>query len=254
MFLVDMIWGGLWSALAATDWATQLQQWKRWYRGQPVRFLPYTSSNGSAGRLAHTLGNLRCWWKEASGPILGPTLAAVGLLLPLAVIISGLLGTRPLVVTLAAIALLQFIFTWTNGDARAVPGPQAVFDIALPWIAGQVLFGPLTLPSTILALAFTLSYFGGLRLSQTGDGLGRWNLGQVVVIAVLVASRQPLAAGIVGLLLFGQAAFQPGLFDAETEEIDPDKAVRFVRFAQYWLMAGMLAAAWGIRSFQLASG
>jgi hypothetical protein len=28
VFLVDVVWGGLWSALAATDWATPLRRWQ----------------------------------------------------------------------------------------------------------------------------------------------------------------------------------------------------------------------------------
>jgi hypothetical protein len=248
IFLVDVIWGGLWSGLAATDWATPLRRWGSWRRGQPVRFLPYTSSNATAGRLARTWGQLRNWWTELGRPVLGPTVSGLAVLLPLAVVIAGVLGARPLLATLAAITLLQFVFAWTSGSAQPVPVPQALFEIALPWLAAHALFDLPSLPSVLLALAYALSYAGGLRLVQGCSGLARWNLGQFVAVIVLVALRQPLVAGIAGLLFVGQLLFQPGLFDAETERTDPVAATGFVRVAQVWLMAIMLVAAWGVQA------
>jgi hypothetical protein len=248
IFLVDVIWGGLWSGLAATDWATPLGRWGSWRHGQPVRFLPYTSPNATAGRLARTLGQLRSWWIAVGRPALGPTVSGLAVLLPLALVIAGVLGARPLLATLAAITLLQFVFAWTGGSAQPVPGPQALFELALPWLAAHALFDLPSLPSVLLALAYALSYAGGLRLVQGWSGLARWNLGQVIAVILLVALRQPLAAGITGLLFVGQLFFQPGLFDAETEKTDPVAVAGFVRFAQVWLMAVMLVAAWGVQA------
>lgn len=252
--LVDVVWGGLWSALMATDWATPLRRWQSWRHGTPVRLLPYTSPDGPAGRLGRYLGQLRSWWTESARPTLGPTLAGLALLLPLALVMAGVLGVRPLLVTLAAITLLQFTFAWSGGDTRPVPGPQALFEIALPWLAGHVLFDLPTWPALVLALAYALSYAGGLRLAQGWTGLARWNVGQVSAIVVLVALRQPTAAGIAGLLFMGQAILQPGLFNAETDQVDPADAARFLRWAQPWLMAAMLVAAWGVRAAQLGAG
>jgi hypothetical protein len=60
--------------------------------------------------------------------------------------------------------------------------------------------------------------------------------GQVVVIAILAALRQPLAAFAAGMLLLGQGAMQPGL-DGETDR------ERVFRRTWPWLMAAMLVAA-----------
>jgi hypothetical protein len=245
LFLVDVVWGGLWLALAGTDWATALRHWQDWDHGSPVRVLPYALPGGPAGRLAQTWGHLRTWWADLLQPTLGPTLLGLALLLPLALVVAGVLGAHSLLLTLAAITLLQFVVAWSDGDARPVPGPQALFDIVLPWLAGYALFEQPTIPSTLLALGYALTYASGLRLAQGRPGLARWNLGQVVAIIVLVASRQPVAAGGAGLFLVGQAIAQPGLFDVETEAVEPAAAARFLRFAQPWLMATMLLAAWG---------
>jgi hypothetical protein len=248
VFLVDVVWGGLWSALAATDWATPLRRWRNWRHGPPAIVLPYTTPEGPAGRLARTLGHLRSWWRQQLQPTLGPTLAGLALLLPLALVVAGVLEARLLLVTLVAIALLQLTFAWTGGDARPVPGPQALFEVALPWLAGHALFGLLTFPSALLALAYALTYVGGLRLTQDRPGLAHWNLGQVAAVIVLLAWRQPVAAGIAGLLLIGQTIAQPGLFNVETDEVEHAAVARFLRFAQPWLMAAMLVTSWGAQA------
>jgi hypothetical protein len=168
-------------------------------------------------------------------------------LFPLALIISGTLSVRLLMVTLAAIAIPQLIFVWTSGDPGPVPGPQALFEITFPWLAGHALFNSPTLASVALALAFALSYAGGLRMAQDWPGLMRWNLGQIAAVIVLVALRQPLVAGIAGMLFFCQSIIQPGLFDAETDEVEFVAAAHFLRTVQPLLMAAMLVAAWGVR-------
>jgi hypothetical protein len=246
IFLVDVVWGGLWSGLTATDWSTPLHQWQSWRRGRPIRFLPYTSPDGPAGRLAATWGQLGNWWVELARPSLGPTLSALVLLLPLAVVIAALLGVLPLLITLVAITLLQFIFALTGGDTRPLPGPQALFEITLPWLAGHALFTAPTLVSALLALAFGVSYAGGLRLARCRPGLARWNVGQIVAVGALVALRQPVAAAIAGLLLLVQLFVEPDLVDDETDELEPSAAPRFLRSAQPWLLATMLVTAWGV--------
>jgi len=246
IFLVDVVWGGLWSALVTTDWATPLDRWQSWQRGKPIRILPYTSPEGPAGRLAQTLGQLRSWWTEVVQPTLGPTLIGLALLLPVAIIVAASLGTLPLLATLAAISLVQLVFTRTGGDPRPTPTLQAVMDITLPWLAAHALFENPSLVSTLVALSFTISCAGGLRLALGWSGLTRWNLGQLLAVIVLIALEEPQAAGIAGVLFFSQAILQPGLFDGETDGIMPDAASRFLRVAQPWLMASMFVAAWGV--------
>jgi hypothetical protein len=244
--LVDIVWGGLWSALITTDWATPLGRWQSWKRGTPVRILPYTSPEGPAGHLAQALGQLRSWWREVVRPTLGPTLTGLALLLPVAIVVAAVLGTLPLLATLAAISLVQLVFTRTGGDSRPAPSLQAVVVIGLPWLAGHALFGNPTLVSALAALAFTISFAGGLRLALGWSGLVRWNLGQIAAVIVLVALGESKATGIAGVLFFSQVILQPGLFDGETDGIMPNAAARFPSVAQPWLMGAMLVTAWGI--------
>jgi hypothetical protein len=109
--------------------------------------------------------------------------------------------------------------------------------------------------SVVLALAFSLAAWGGLRLAA---GL-RWSLwlldaGQVAAVVVLIALKQPVVAGLAGLLFFGQLAMQPALRyggdnAAGADRAGTDRRANLDRRATVsrrtwpWLMALMLLAA-----------
>jgi hypothetical protein len=109
--------------------------------------------------------------------------------------------------------------------------------VGLPWMAGHLAFTAWDLHSLILALAFSVAAWGALRL---GSGLARgsWlmNTGLVASAVLLVAVRQPLAAGIVGLLLFGQMTVQLALRLGHRADVG-------ARRTWPWLMLCMLVAA-----------
>lgn len=110
-------------------------------------------------------------------------------------------------------------------------------QVGLCWLAGHLTFGEISGPALILALAFALSVWGGMRVTRgLGGGLWLLNGGQVVAVMLLVVLKQPLAAGLAGLLLFGQVAVQPSL------RYGGDPA-RIFRRTWPWLMAAMLVAA-----------
>jgi hypothetical protein len=70
--------------------------------------------------------------------------------------------------------------------------------------------------------------------------IGLWSLngGQAIGVVVLVVLRQPLAAGLVALLLFGQVVIQPLLrFEGNQGGTVPSGRM------WPWLMAAMLIAA-----------
>jgi hypothetical protein len=247
IFLVGPLWGGLWSALIASDWATPLARWRNRYYAKPTGVSRTVAPAGPADRLKETWDELKRWWAELLAPTLGPTLAGLALLLPLTLVIAGILGPRPLLFTLVGISLIQFVFAWSDGKATVYPAAQALFEVGLPWLAGHGLFHPLTLASTALALGFTLAYAGGLRLRHGGRGLMRWNLGYGLAILVLVGVQEPLAAGIIGLLFLGQALLQPGLLDPSTDRVRSAAVVRFWRWVRPSLLIAMLVAAWAIR-------
>lgn len=249
LFLVDLLWGGLWSALASTDWANPLRHWRNWRHGQPAHFIPYAAPEGPAGRLAETQGQLKSWWSVELGMTRGSILAGLVLTLALSLLLSAMLGDRLLLLTLAAISLSQLVFVLTSGDARPLPEIQAVLEVGLAWLAGHVLFEPVSNPSLFLALFYTLAYAGGLGLVAGKGGLTLWNLGQAGAIVTLIALRQPWLAGVAGMSFIVQAVPQAEVADrihwahetGEPEEAD-SLTLAYLRYAQPWLMVAMLLA------------
>ncbi len=250
LFLVDLLWGGLWSALASTDWSNPLRHWQRWRHGQPASSIPYATPSGPAGRLAETQGQLKSWWDAELGLTRGSILVGLGSTLALSLLLSALLGNRLLLLTLAAISLSQLVFVLTGGDGRPVPAVQAVLEMGLAWLAGHVLFEPVSASSLSLALLYSLTYAGGLGLMLDQSGLGLWNLGQLGAVVVMVLLRQPWLAGVAGMLWLVQAFPQAGVLDVvqwAREAGEPKErqalAIRYLRYAQPWLMVAMLLAA-----------
>jgi chlorophyll synthase len=138
--------------------------------------------------------------------------------------------------------------------------------IALPWWAGQALFGRLTWTTALLTLAYSLAGLGiavvndfksvegdramGLKSLPVVFGIGRasWisaamiDIFQLVMVAVLIAIGQNFAAVLLVLLIVPQITFQdiwllrdPVVFD-----------VKYQASAQPFLVLGMLVTALAI--------
>jgi hypothetical protein len=121
---------------------------------------------------------------------------------------------------------------------------HALARVGLTWLAGHAAFAKPEPASIFLALAFALAAWGGLRLA-TGLPRGLWllNLGQAAAIVVLLVLKQPLAAGVSGLLLFGQVAMQPSLRYGAVPATGERPYAFVSRRTWPWLMAAMLLAA-----------
>jgi hypothetical protein len=143
----------------------------------------------------------------------------------------------PLNAVLVALIGVGVILRWRG---RAFAAGQAAVLVGLSWLAGHMAFAGMSTSSFVLALGFTMAAWGVLRVSQ-GRKAGLWllNGGLAIAAIVLVVLAQPLAAGVVGLLLFGQMALQPSL------RFGGDPA-RIVPRTWPWLMVAMLVAALAI--------
>jgi hypothetical protein len=240
LLLAELGWGSLWDLVTNGRWLRGLGQ--GWPPQQPVAIprLPYTLPDSPAGRLLHRMGRLAAWWREtgwpaAGGALLGSVAAAV-----LVVALSLLLPDAMRLLNAALLALVG-LGLWQRGRGREPLLGGALAQVGLGWLAGHVVFAPMAGPPLLLALSFSLAVWGAMRLKEGRRG-ALWLLdgGQVAVVAVLAALKQPLAAFAVGLLLLGQVALQPGLAAAEDRE-------RALRRTWPWLMAAMLVAALAIR-------
>ena len=238
LVLVELGWGSLWDLAVGTDWFRPLaEDWP------PSRFaslpaLPYTQPRSPGGRIARGLGRLAAWWREAFWPLHGPALlgllAAVILTAVLALLLPARL--RPLHATLVALIGLGMV---QRRRGRQPLAGMAVTQVGLGWLAGYAVLAEVEPVPVILALVYSLAAWGGLRI-VAGASRGLWllNGGQVLGAVVLVAVKQPLAAGIAGLFLFGQVAMQPALRHG-----DRGPQAVLGRRLWPWLMAAMLVAA-----------
>ena len=110
------------------------------------------------------------------------------------------------------------------------------------WLAGHIAFGPLTLWSFLLAAFYTVAYHSCLKLARNSGkpSLILLKVSQAAAIALLIFLRQPVVAGVMGLLLLPQMLLQPFLGQGQVE-------LWYLRRTRPFLMAGMLLAALAIR-------
>ncbi|MEA3341285.1 MAG: hypothetical protein U9R15_15080 [Chloroflexota bacterium] len=230
ILLADGGWGTLWAAIGATDWATPLRRWRNWRFGEPVSAPPYTLPNSPGDRASRWLGHLRAWRRDVLWPTCGPAISAIAVALPVTAVLGALLGPDLLLLSLAALAVMQLSLAWE--------GCSAVVALMLPWLAGHVAFGSPTLASAGLALVFTLAW--GANQQATSSWVCALGIAaQFLAMAFLLALRQPLAAGTLALLLTPQLALLPWLRRGQP-------APWYTRYARPWLMTAMLVAAWAL--------
>jgi hypothetical protein len=243
VILVTLGWGTVWHLASTTDWFGVLANRRPSSQTASWRGLPYTQPGSPAGRLGRWLGLFTGWWRETFWPNLGSP--AMALLVATALIGASLkiLPARlgPLHVAFAALVGGAIIL---QRRGEGWPGGEALARVGLGWLAGHLAFGEMQWPSLALAFCFALCAWGALRIGG-GQAVGRaglWllNGGQVLALAVMIAAKQPLAAGGLGLALFGQVALQLPL----SQGGDPRS---MVRHTWPWLMAAMTVAAVAIR-------
>ena len=145
--------------------------------------------------------------------------------------------------------------------------------IALPWWAGQALFGQLTWTTAFLTLAYSLSGLGiaiindfksvegdkklGLNSLPVVFGIrkasfisaGMIDMFQILMVFVLIAIGQNLASIILTLLIVPQITFQDAWLLRDPLEFD----VKYQASAQPFLILGMLVTALAIGHSQLVA-
>jgi hypothetical protein len=153
--------------------------------------------------------------------------------------LSAVLGWPAMALSVAGLALVQAGVIAARGTGQAAPALKALLEIGLAWILSHVMFGALTVPSTVLALVFAAAYAAGLALVHGGRRATIWNLAQFGAVGLLVVMRQPVAALAVFLMLIPQLLLEPALRHGAGRA----DGAWFVRSTQAWLMLTMLVAA-----------
>lgn len=235
ILLTDLGWGSLWELVAGTDWRRILVSLHPAH-SSVILTLPFTQPGAPAERFFRQIGRVRGWWRGALWPAAGPVLLGILAAGVLVAVLTWLLPERirPLNLVLVAVFGLGLIQRWRGREPLA---GEALAQVGLGWLAGHAAFSGLGWTSVVLAWCFAIAAWGALRADEGRPG-SLWLLdgGQGAAGLLLVVLKQPLAAGAVGLLLFGQVALQPVLRLGGTR-------AGVVRRSWPWLMATMLAAA-----------
>jgi hypothetical protein len=239
VLLADLGWGSFFDLATGTDWLRPSVGGPSSSLPPGRSALPYTQPDSPGGRLLRWGSRARRWWRDQFWPGAGPALLGLLAAAILIVVLALLLPQRlyPLNAVLVALTVVGVLLRWRG---RGFLAGQAAVLVGLSWLAGHMTFAGAGASSLVLALGFTVAAWGILRGSQ-GRKAGLWllNGGLAVAVIGLVWLKQPLAAGVVGLLLFGQMALQPSL------RFGGDPA-RVVRRMWPWVMVAMLVAALAI--------
>jgi hypothetical protein len=229
LILVDLAWGSIWDLATGVDWFRLLAEDWPSSRRDMVLALPYTQPGSLGGRVSLWLGWLVGWWRHVFWPAVGSAL--LGLL-------ASVLPARLRLLNAALVALVGVGLAFRKQGKDFWAG-QALVQVGFGWLAGILVISDLHPASLALAMAFALAAWG---TSRVGKGLpgGVWllNGGLAISIAILVAMQQPLAAGLMGLLFFGQVATQISLPHG-----DGSANVNLRDRIGPWFMAIMLVAA-----------
>jgi hypothetical protein len=202
--------------------------------------VPYATPGALGFRLARWWGRLRAWDRlgHENGPhqafvtFVGGTILA----LILGVLLKPIFGLL-ILLSLGLAALAGRGEPWTNSHGQ--PFWQAIGNVTIPWLMGMFLFDSFTLFATLLAVCYTLVYWGGLRLSG-GQLLGERTLiaGQAAAALLLIGLRAPLNAAVLVLMILIQLVLR-------TQAGPSGGQAWYLRGIQPGLVIGLLAAAWG---------
>ncbi len=241
LFLADALWGTLWHLIAERDWFVS-SNWPSQTQEASLTALPYTAPGSPSHRIFSRLGHKLAWWRAVFWPRQGPAFVGLVVALPLTLILAIILGQRVIILTVAALAIMVLALLRAHRHSPPPLSLRAILEMGFAWLAGHIAFGPLTLWSFLLATLYTVVYHSCLKLARNSGkpSLVLLKASQAAVIVLLIFLRQPVVAGVMGLLLLPQMLLQPFLGQGQVE-------LWYLRRTRPFLMAGMLLAALAIR-------
>jgi hypothetical protein len=236
--LVDPVLGGVWRLVLGTDWFAPFAGGYL-SRGEiPLKLLPYTSPGSPGYRASRWLAEALAWWRRDFRPHVGTEFLSLILTLAMAVTLASFLGRLVTLLTLVALVLMAVVLFSSRQRGAISFSLRAVLELGLPWLMGHLAFGSLNWESVAFALAYTVVYYARFVLldGRRRTAMRLLNGSQIVAVALLIIVKEPILAGIAGLLLLPQLLLQPFLWRGEAEWW-------YLRRSQPWLMAGMLSVA-----------
>ncbi|MFQ6001555.1 MAG: hypothetical protein ACE5LG_07785 [Anaerolineae bacterium] len=217
LFLGDPLLGTIWreaSIIASPSSPTSLSERSKARLSPP----PYTLPGSLADRLFRWAEGRLSWWSSV-WPRFEAPLAGLAFALPLAFVLAILLGRSVVMLIAVALILVAWESLRLNGGKEPSRLLRASYAGGMAWLVGYLAFGP-SIPQVAIrrygeAILWALIYTGVLYAFQSIDkgerdkGVRVLNLVQIFGVAVLVLTKEPILAGVAGLLLLPQMLLQP---------------------------------------------
>lgn len=237
--LVTLGWGSLWNLTTGIVRARVVVGNQPHSRHRQPTAPPFTQPGSPAAWWVSALHRIGVWWREAFWPSVGAAWTSALLAALLIVVLSSRLPTPLWWLNLALLVLIGRGVIPRLRSTQRLDG-QAAVAIGLSWMAGHMALAQFTWTSLALASIFTVAALGLLRMTAGQRG-GLWLLdgAQGIAVAVLAVLKQPVAAGAVALLLFGQVSLQPSLHIGQGPS-------RLARRTWPWLLVALMVSAWAV--------
>jgi len=181
-------------------------------------------------------------WSRAGSSLLSLIFSAL-----FALVAAALLGEGSLLLTGVALLIAASRFALSGSREIIRLALASCFLGGLAWLMGYVTFSDLAslsgdqglIAKPLLWAAIYAVVFHAYQLLSGEDltrGATLLNLAQVAAAAVLVITKQPILAGVVGLLLLAQMLLQPSL-------LSTGEGLWYLRRVQVFTMAAMMLMA-----------
>ena len=209
LFLTEGALSALWELGVEKEWGVPSQGHS--VKEEALPLPPYTRPHSPAHRLWRRLGRLWAWWRGEFWPRHGQDFLSLMAVSVLTVLVAVLLGRW--VVLAVGMALVMEVLTMRARRGKLFPLlARSLVEMGVAWTIGYGAFRRPSFPSLALAGFHSFSYFACLVLSQ-GGGFRRafllLNAGQAATGILLVALREPLWAGLTGLLMMPGLLLRP---------------------------------------------
>lgn len=168
-------------------------------------------------------------------PMINSEIVSLGMVGLFTLSVAIVLGTAPLALTAAAMALVIFE---NQADRERGASVRALIEIAFPWLIAQSAFGFFSWLALFYILLCAIIYRALLGLAATRQA--RWikwsNLAHLAIILALIAANAPIPAGVAALGLLAQILWQARY------QLDRD-GIAYARRVQSYVMMTMLMIA-----------
>jgi hypothetical protein len=247
LLLVDSLLGTVWALASAGPSVLATSEGGNPEQKASLSVPPYSLPGSFGYRFFGSLSQRVSLWRSALSSRAGSPLLSLIFNSLSGLVVAALLGGGPLLLTGVAlvVAVLCLALSPSQEAVRITLG--SFFSAGLAWLMGYTIFYNLAALSSdrtlvgkplLWAAIFAVAFHAYQLLSHgsLAKGATLLNLAQLTSIALLTIVKQPILAGIVGLLLLPQMLLQPSL-------LSMGDGLWYLRRVQVFTMAAMMVTA-----------